>query len=137
MQGLEPCMGAIIKLLYTKGNSAKMEFVRSALHNILFLAMACGFLSMVICMFHILKGQTIVSNAANKKFQKKFGASLPLIILLSKQEIDLHLEKGSLEYKLATKQATSYELFIKSWVFAAVCMVTLIVSSYVFQWLDV
>ncbi|MFW1676813.1 hypothetical protein ACFVYJ_03415 [Pontibacter sp. JAM-7] len=88
-------------------------------------------------MFHILKGQTIVRNAANKRFHKKYGASLPLLILLTRQEIDLHLEKGSLEYQIATKQATSYELFIKSWVFAAICMVTLIASSYAFQWLDV
>lgn len=110
-----------------------MEFVRSALHNILLLAMVCGFLSMVVCMFHILKGQTIIRNAANKKFQKTYGTSLPFIILLTKQEIDLHLEKDSLEYKLATKQATSYGLFIKSWVFAAICMVILILSNYFFQ----
>lgn len=114
-----------------------MEVFRSTVHNILFLALMCSFLSMVVCMFHILKGQAIVRNAANKNFQKKYGASLPLLILLTRQEIDLHLEKGSLEHTLATKQASSSERFIKSWVFSVGCMVALIVSSYVFQWLDV
>lgn len=56
--------------------------------------------------------------------------------MLTKQEIELHLDKGSLEHKLATTQATAYERFIKSWIFVAACMIVLIASSYVFQWIS-